>query len=270
MNILKSKRFQQAETEEGYYVLEPIFIREALEGGVEFGTVQFFVYMYIRWCEVFGKYKVLFAGKEHIAEQIGATTKEVDNALYWLKNKGLIQYIDFQTNILRAKQKFWVSSIRLNQARQNTANYKTQHLVDKEQHLVDKEQPPCQQGGGLSVLPQSEDNKLRKENNIIKRNSVFNNEFEEVWKLYPNKKGKASALKAYVKARKSGINRETIVKGIEAYKAEISLKQIPIKFVKHGSTWFNQQGWEDEYECEARETTYENPDYSFSEHPTGL
>ena len=94
-----------------------------------------------------------------------------------------------------------------------------------------------------NFTPNSNSNSKGKNNN-----GDFEKEFEEVWKLYPNKKGKSVALKAYTKARKSGVDRETIVKGIEAYKAEISLKQTPIKFVKHGSTWFNQQGWEDEYE----------------------
>jgi len=73
-------------------------------------------------------------------------------------------------------------------------------------------------------------------------------EFEEVWKLYPNKQGKAAALKAYVKARKESITKEEIVEGLNRYKAYIRFKKIETRYIKHGSTWFNQRCWYDDYE----------------------
>ena len=39
-------------------------------------------------------------------------------------------------------------------------------------------------------------------------NSVFTSEFEEVWKLYPNKQGKEKSRNCYIKARKDGKTRE--------------------------------------------------------------
>ena len=195
MNILNSKRFQQAETEEGYFVLEPAFIREALEGGVEFGTVQFFVYMYIRWCEVFGKYRVLFAGKKHIAEHIGATEKEVENALDRLKRKGLIQYIDFQVNVLRAKQKFWVSTVRLSQVQQ-----KAPTQVGGAPTQVGA--APTQVGGGLSVPPQSEDNNIRKENKNIRKKERKKTSYDEIFDELEVSDGLKEAFLEFIKSRK--------------------------------------------------------------------
>lgn len=246
MNILNSERFKQAEAEEGCFMLEPVFVREAIEGGVEFGTTQFFVYMYLRWCETFGKYRVLFAGKKHIAEHIGATEKEVDNALYWLKGKGLIQYIDFQVNVLRAKQKFWVSTVRLSQVHQNTSAQAKNHLVDKEHHLVDKERPPCRQGDGLSVLPQSEDNKYKKINKDI---CAFDADFDEFWAEYPRKADKKKARETYIKIRsdkKHPASKEEILNGVKQYKELLKRQHTEKRYVKMAQGWLNGRRWEDE------------------------
>lgn len=81
---------------------------------------------------------------------------------------------------------------------------------------------------------------LNKENYI--------SEFLELWTLYPNKKGKEKALSAYIKARESGTEKETIEKGIKDYAKECELKGREKDYIKHGSTWFNQHGWEDEYD----------------------
>ena len=81
---------------------------------------------------------------------------------------------------------------------------------------------------------------LNKENYI--------SEFLELWTLYPNKKGKEKALSAYIKARESGTEKETVEKGIKDYAKECELKGREKDYIKHGSTWFNQHGWEDEYD----------------------
>ena len=81
---------------------------------------------------------------------------------------------------------------------------------------------------------------LNKENYI--------SEFSELWTLYPNKKGKEKALSAYIKARESGTEKETVEKGIKDYANECELKGREKDYIKYGSTWFNQHGWEDEYD----------------------
>ena len=77
-------------------------------------------------------------------------------------------------------------------------------------------------------------------------------EFEELWKLYPRKVGKTKALTYYKKARKN-TTFEEVKQGILNYCAEIKKKKIDMKYIKHGSTWFNNQGWNDEYEVTPQE-----------------
>lgn len=74
-------------------------------------------------------------------------------------------------------------------------------------------------------------------------------EFETLWKLYPRKIGKPKALKAYQKARKNGVTFEAVKQGIENYNAEITAKKTGAEYIKHGSTWFYNECWNDEYEA---------------------
>lgn len=80
--------------------------------------------------------------------------------------------------------------------------------------------------------------------------------FETIWKLYPKKSGKANAKKDFDKALKSGVNPELIKSKLQEYLKQIKAKQTPQQFIKQGSTWFHQSGWEDEYDFtpEARQT----------------
>ena len=73
-------------------------------------------------------------------------------------------------------------------------------------------------------------------------------DFDSIWKEYPNKKGKAKAFTSYKKAIKDGVDNQTIIDGISAYKKEIEIKRTEPEYIAHGSTWFGQQRWEDDYQ----------------------
>lgn len=111
------------------------------------------------------------------------------------------------------------------------------------------------------------------DNNMIisKRNDSVSKsrlevEFEEVWKEYPRKQGKANALKAYLKARKKGVEQQTILQGIFNYIDYITAEKTEIKYVKQGSTWFNQECWKDDYTITRKATTKDLVDqFDFSD-----
>ena len=75
-------------------------------------------------------------------------------------------------------------------------------------------------------------------------------EFESVWSKYPRKQGKTNALKSFIKSRRKGVDLQTIMDGIENYKAYIKSKNVEVKYIKQGSTWFNQECWNDDYTIE--------------------
>lgn len=77
--------------------------------------------------------------------------------------------------------------------------------------------------------------------------------FEKLWKLYPNKKGKKNAYTAYKSAIKNGATNKQIQDGIQAYRKQIELNGISAEYIKHGSTYFRQRAWEDDYSLETKE-----------------
>ncbi len=83
------------------------------------------------------------------------------------------------------------------------------------------------------------------------------NEFENLWKLYPNKKSKSKAMRSYIKARtrkQNQVTYEEVKKGIEAYNEYIQKTGIDMQYVKHGSTWFYQECWNDTYNMDELNT----------------
>ena len=90
------------------------------------------------------------------------------------------------------------------------------------------------------------DNKsINKSVNRLVNNNVA---FDEIWKIYPKKSGKTNAMKDFNKALKAGVSPELIKSKLEEYLKQIKIKGTPKQYIKNGSTWFHQKGWEDEYD----------------------
>ena len=92
-------------------------------------------------------------------------------------------------------------------------------------------------------------------NNTVNKltESELKSDFDKLWNLYPNKKGKAKAFTAYKKAIKDGVTNEAIQTGIVAYTKEIGIKRTEPNFIAHGSTWFGNKRWEDDYETDGKD-----------------
>lgn len=95
--------------------------------------------------------------------------------------------------------------------------------------------------------------KCRSYNNIHNSldNDIDNNtlifEFEEIWRHYPNKKGKKKALDKYIAYRKKGTTYDEVFKGVKAYAEYCKSNHIKEQYIKHGSTFFNNAEWLNEY-----------------------
>ncbi|KRL81779.1 hypothetical protein FC36_GL001371 [Ligilactobacillus equi DSM 15833 = JCM 10991] len=91
------------------------------------------------------------------------------------------------------------------------------------------------------------DNTKNNRSNEFDREPSLEERFKKIWKDYPNKKGKQTAYKAYQKAVKDGVTDETIKQGIANYNNYIANSQVRERYIKHGSTFFNQRSWDDDY-----------------------
>ena len=88
-------------------------------------------------------------------------------------------------------------------------------------------------------------------------------EFETLWKLYPRKEGKKAAFASYQRAKKKGILFDDVKAGILNYLDYIKIKKIETRFIKQGSTWFNGEHWNDEYDY----SSLDNPPAQASGNP---
>lgn len=120
-------------------------------------------------------------------------------------------------------------------------NIDIEQELEKEQELEPKLELDNNNQQKTTLLP------IKKIDNHTISKIDLEKEFEELWEYYPNKKGKDQAKNKYLLARKQGITYETIAQGLKNYINYIKSENIEPKFIKHGSTWFNQKCWNDDY-----------------------
>ena len=90
-----------------------------------------------------------------------------------------------------------------------------------------------------------------KDNNKKINKKDLENEFNKLWELYPRKQGKKKALDKYIQCIKNNITNYEIVKqGIINYNRHIEKNKVPNQYIKQGSTWFNNECWNDQYDIE--------------------
>lgn len=92
-------------------------------------------------------------------------------------------------------------------------------------------------------------NNNTKNNKDIRANPTkIEQEFEQLWKIYPRKIGKKKAFDSFKKARKiKKIPYEIIENGLYRYIRYLEQQGTDEQFIQHGSTWFHQEKYQDEY-----------------------
>lgn len=105
-------------------------------------------------------------------------------------------------------------------------------------------------GGIKQSLPNSINNNI--ENKID--NNTYIVDFDEFYSLYPRKEAKQKALQAYIKARKKGVDKISLLEALKKYNEYIKTNKKEREFVKLPATWLNGGCWEDEYGIEEKDT----------------
>lgn len=168
-------------------------------------------------------YGSIFPSNGYLAKRYGKTKVTISNTLSKLQDKGYIN-LEYQYSGREIEKRFIYPCLnKLNGGIKE--NFKDNISTNK----------------SINISNNNISDKSDKEFDLETR---FNN----LWKIYPNKKGKPKALLAYKRAVKSGTTDEEIKTGLENYLAEIRVKNTQQNYIKHGSTWFNGKGWEDDYD----------------------
>ena len=192
---------------------------------------------------------VMKASPVLIARDMGYSKECVQNLMYRFENVHKAIFVDHETHellILNWGKFNWNKSpdilrtVEKNLASINSEMIKT--ILDRKiakiwefEHPVNTLSTPCQQGTITNT-------------NTI---TIYKEEFEDIWSIYPNKKGKDKALKHYIKARKDGVEMETIRQGVQNYADHCKSYETDKQFISHGDTWFGNKRWTDEYEMKS-------------------
>ena len=77
--------------------------------------------------------------------------------------------------------------------------------------------------------------------------TLFEQQFEQFWQLYPRKAGKKAAKKAWMDVKPDNVLFSTIITAIDAANQYWQQQGTLQKHIPHPSTWLNEERWEDEY-----------------------
>lgn len=180
-----------------------------------------------------------FASNEHFAKFLRVGIRQVQNALTTLKEYGMItSYVLYREGTKQVEKRVITPHAK---------NYMTpcKKLHDPhEENNVTPHEKKCMDNNTSFI------NTIT--NTISKTNKTttgeMEREFEKLWTMYPRKIGKKKAFDSFKKARKvKKIPYETIQNGLYRYLRYIEQQDMDEQYIQHGSTFFNQEKWQDEF-----------------------
>ncbi|MFT9313377.1 helix-turn-helix domain-containing protein [Leuconostoc pseudomesenteroides] len=178
----------------------------------------------------------VFTSNQRLAKRFHKSSKTVQTALSDLYNKGIVHSTLVYKEDSKLVDKRYLEVVK-------PTGIPT---PENEGTLYPKTSIPYPQKRAYPIPENGVDNKsINKSVNRLVNNNVA---FDEIWKLYPKKSGKTNAMKDFNKALKAGVSPELIKSKLEEYLKQIKIKGTPKQYIKNGSTWFHQKGWEDEYD----------------------
>lgn len=100
-------------------------------------------------------------------------------------------------------------------------------------------------GSHLNGKPMAEEKRREDIKNTRAPAGAQTAQFDEFWTVYPRKRAKDAARKAYAAAIKRGADHEEILEGAVAYRDECRRERLEEKFIAHAATWLNRGQWKD-------------------------
>ena len=162
----------------------------------------------------------IVTGRKKIAQSTDLNESKVYRALMLLKSLGNIE--------IKSNNKFSVITIV------KWAKYQGDLEI-----VNSKTTAKQQQDNNTATTGQQQDNTTKEIKKLKKeRNNKICPFFESVWSIYPNKQGKSAVSKKAMKEL-ADAGEEVITAAVEKYRKKIEREKTDIKYVIHGSTFFN-------------------------------
>lgn len=196
----------------------------------------------------FAKNGVCFASNEHFSSFLGISKDRVSKLITKLRRMDLISVEIVFKEGTKEVEKRLIYPIGKNT---NTSRCENLYPIG-----IDTDTSSCERLDPLGVKTyykehvkeQVKEQDKNKKTNKKEISPVVEKEFEKIWSLYPRKIGKQKAFSHFKKARKvKKIPYETIENGLYRYISYLEQQGTDEQYIMHGSTWFGQEKWQDEY-----------------------
>lgn len=182
------------------------------------------------------------------------TERQIDYALKKLIDDGIIITGKYNTN--KYNQTLWYAITNFGYSILQNCEMEQTNLSNQNDKIVE-----CNTNNKQADIKQQIITTNNKENpytekpftenpstaNVSNKNVQIEQEFEEVWKVYPRKEDKKKAFMAYKTARKKA-SFDEIKKGVETYSNHIRVSNTDKRYIKLGATYFNGECWANNYE----------------------
>jgi len=205
----------------------------------------------------FSRYGECFASNEHFSKYLRLSKDRISKLLTSLRRKGYINIEliykkgtkEIEKRIIRPTS---LHNLRYGRSgREGIDEMDTPSRTDHQDPIGEVDICPIGENAYDNNTSITKQIKITSNNKNTKKNfssSELESEFEQLWKLYPRKMGKAKARISFIKARKKDkIPYEIIENGIYRYIDYLEAQGTEEQYIMHGSTWFGQMKWQDEY-----------------------
>ena len=239
-----SKKYFYMRLKEDFFDSEEMVLLETLPDGILYQNIL--MKMYCRSLKSEGRLmfnNVIPYNAEILAKITRMQVGTVEKALDIFQQMGLIEILDNGAIYMMNIQNFIGESSTEGDRKRD---YRSK--IESEKKLISQSSDKCPDKCPTKVHHIRDKDILDIYN--INIYDDFEAEFDIIWKTYPRKEGKTNALKAYIKARSDKnkpVSFEQVQKGVERYVEYIKANNTEQKYIKHGSTWFNQHCWDDDY-----------------------
>jgi hypothetical protein len=180
----------------------------------------------------FNRGENFFNWSDDIRELKGIKIKTVYNCLNFLKSSKQIS--------TEKTTRGMIIKVNNYETYQDISNYKKSNELANTQVSAGK-----QLGNTRHTINKNDNNKIMKKNNISSFSSEQN--FDEFWEAYPRKVEKKKASAKYSALEKAGIAHTDIMQGLHNYLSDIKARNTAIDYIKHPTTWLNNECWTDKY-----------------------
>lgn len=197
----------------------------------------------------FSKNGICFASNEHFSEFLGVSKKHVSRLISKFVEMGFVTVELIYKNNTKEVEKRTITPIYIQED--------TPPHLGGYPHHIQEDTPPLSCVDPLPIdayYKEQDKNTIKEQDKVKKINKKeisakkLEEEFEQLWKIYPRKLGKKKAFDSFKKARKiKKIPYETIENGLYRYIKYLEQQETEEQFIMHGSTWFASEKWQDEY-----------------------